>query len=160
MYSRNSQQGRDTYSEVTDEEYELFGYNLPPKYDGSRFRNRKNIRPTVPLDESDYNITNDELENTIEVHETDIIDDECAGCKTEVSIEDGVCNKDSDEQKNEKICNKEQKGSGIEGIIHHLGERFGNEEILIIALILLIASDFNSSESGDVILLLALLLIG
>ena len=45
MYSRYKNatydpRDRDGFTDVSDDEYELYRYNLPPRYDGSRFRHR------------------------------------------------------------------------------------------------------------------------
>lgn len=40
MYSRSARDIRDDYEDMSEEEYEIYRYNIPPRYDGSRFRGR------------------------------------------------------------------------------------------------------------------------
>ena len=50
MYSRNQSRAYDEEDYDDDEmteEYELYAYNLPPNYDGSRFRRKERKKPIV-----------------------------------------------------------------------------------------------------------------
>ena len=48
MYSRNARDIRDDLDDdMSEEEYEIYKYNIPPRYDGSRFRRRGRSQGTA-----------------------------------------------------------------------------------------------------------------
>ena len=61
MYSRYKSatydpRDEDADADVSEDEYELYRYNLPPRYDGSRFRQRSVLtkeNPSDPIDVRD-----------------------------------------------------------------------------------------------------------
>ncbi len=134
MYSRYAKRGGDGLS---DEEREIAKYGLPPKYDGNRFRRppRGEDRPgpgPLPPEETGERPRPPRFppERAPGPHRGD---------------------------------NSPHRGDGgkIERLIESLGDRLGTEEILILALILILSGSGGGEceDAGDVILLLALLLI-
>lgn len=136
MYSRNRycKSGRERADEeeytMSPEEEELYSYNLPPRYDGSRFSQRcrqRNVRHNV---ESQREESNDSYDLPI-VHKTE-------------SEENNECPKSREE------TNESQDEST------HLLDGIGSEELLLISLILTIA---GGEDSGEMLLFLILLLL-
>lgn len=114
------------------EEIEIAKYGLPPKYDGSRFR-----RAPEPEDGG---------------WESDPAPDEVP--------EEG--REPAPRETNGALPSRRDGDRGkIERLIEGLGERLGTEELLILGLILILsgAGGGECEDAGDVILLLALLLI-
>ncbi len=83
MYSRNQSRAfadDDYEDEEFDDEYEFYGYNLPPNYDGNRFRRSKKrispphlrhtevLRDTVPHDEE-----NEPTNDTVHTEKNSIV---------------------------------------------------------------------------------------
>ncbi len=123
MYSRYKRVDYDPSDEdeITDEatdEYELYKYNLPPRYDGSRFSRRT---VTQKMDET----VSSPAERSSNVKDICLQTDEDEECKMSLTT------------------------------LPHLSSRV-YEDILIICLILLITE--KEGSTGDVILLLVLLL--
>ena len=125
MYSRNQSRGfndEEYEDEEQSEEYELYAYNLPPNYDGSRFRRRTNYKPKPHIAEA--------TRVKAEIHSND---------KSEANENDSV-----------------HEVPHIVRILESFGKMPGNEDLLIIALILILAGEGCSS---DTLLLLTLLLL-
>ena len=123
MYSRNQSRNYNDEEYEDDEfseEYELFAYNLPPNYDGSRFRKPKH--QSHPRRKSE--ITPINTQNT---------------SVTQISNETPPTTKGVS---NTALCDR-------------LGIKLGSEELLIIALILILAAE---NDRTDTLLLLAILL--
>ncbi|MBQ7475268.1 MAG: hypothetical protein IJS78_05040 [Clostridia bacterium] len=123
MYKREIK--RERPAGISDEEWEIAQYGLPPKYDGSRFR-----RP-LPEDGPSPEYPEPPVRGD---EETDLYP--------------------------VPAPRRPDKG-GVERLLEGLGERFGTEEILIVALILILAGSGGDGcdDPQDVVLLLALLLI-
>ena len=130
MYSRYVKKGGG----LTEEEREIAKYGLPPKYDGNRFR-----RP--PRDE----------------------DREDGPKPGPTPPEETGESPRPPRFQPERAPGPHRDGEGgkIERLIESLGDRLGTEEILILALILILSGSGGGEceDAGDVILLLALLLI-
>ncbi len=130
MYSRYAKKSGDGLSE---EEREIKKYGLPPKYDGNRFR-----RP--PRDE-----------------------DPDGGSDRGPFPPDRPEEPPRPPRFPPEGAPGPHRGDGgkIERVIESLGERLGSEELLILALILILSGSGGGEceDAGDVILLLALLLI-
>lgn len=146
MYSRNSQTFRDDFDEVSEEEYELYKYNLPPKYDGSRFRTRRNQRRRFDAREERDRVR--KTHDYPEVLPEEIPEKEE---KIETYAEDVTAVVEEPQKKHDP--------GSIEKLLGHIGDKFGSEELLIISLIIFLAGESGAEDSGDIILLLALLLI-
>ena len=132
MYSRYVKKGGDGLS---DEEREIAKYGLPPKYDGNRFR-----RP--PPDERSE-------------------EDGRAPGRFPPEPEGERPHLPHFPPEKGRGPHRDGDGGKIERLIESLGERLGTEEILILALILILSGSEGGEceDAGDVILLLALLLI-
>ncbi len=139
MYSRNMKRGGDGLS---DEEREIAKYGLPPKYDGSVFR-----RPLPP------DGTEDGREEDRAPHEEPI------GRPAPPRRPHG--GPPAEHLNGDGSPRPNGEGGKIDGLIESLGERLGAEEMLILALILILAGSGGGEceDAGDAILLLALLLI-
>lgn len=185
MYSRNSQSFRDDFDDVSEEEYELYKYNLPPKYDGSRFRPRRNHKRRAERESDGENsvMTEDvadrdskksesyasnrrkrsvgrnessEYEETVETSFNDITKQE-RSYSEEYENDEQICKEKSCE---EKVEESEKREHGpFDKLLSHIGGKIGSEEFLIISLILLLSGENGAEDSGDIILLLALLLL-
>ena len=144
MYSRYVKKGGDGLSE---EEREIAKYGLPPKYDGNRFR-----RPTRDEDRPEPEPRPPEEEE--ERPRPPRFPHEAAPGPHRDS--DGSSRRDGDGSPR-----RDGDGGKIERLIESIGERLGTEEILILALILILSGSVGGEceDAGDVILLLALLLI-
>ena len=131
MYSRNTRRGEDGLS---DEEREISKYGLPPKYDGNIFR-----RPPPREDSDDRG-------------------DRKPGPPHGAPDRPGRPIPPPDGAGKPA---PHGDGGKIERLLEGLGERLGTEEILILALILILSGSGGGEceDAGDVILLLALLLI-
>ncbi len=131
MYSRYKRpeyypSDEDEITDENDDEYELYRYNLPPKYDGSRFGRHPSTHKTI----------------------------ESIPIKTEPpEIE---CSTDPPTEPESDICISESKTEQKASVLPLPHISVGYEDILIISLILLISEKGDST--GDVILLLILLL--
>ena len=149
MYSRNRrcQQPHDIDEEdnlMSPEEEELYGYNLPPRYDGSRFSSCRRQRDTDRCREDAGCVMPDAAEKAkSEKDEVRCPKDEarCPGDETRCP---------SDDEGAEKPGAKDKLSSLIGSI--------GCEELLIISVILIIAGGEDSSEL--LVLLILLLLHG
>ena len=149
MYSRNRrcQQPHDIDEEdnlMSPEEEELYGYNLPPRYDGSRFSSCRRQRDTHRCREDAGCVMPDAAEKAkSEKDEVRCPKDEarCPGDETRCP---------SDDEGAEKPGAKDKLSSLIGSI--------GCEELLIISVILIIAGGEDSSEL--LVLLILLLLHG
>ena len=116
---------------LSEEEREIAKYGLPPKYDGNRFR-----RPPRDEDRPEPGPTLPEEEG-------------------------GRPRPPRFPPERAPGPHRDGEGGKIERLIESLGERLGTEEILILALILILSGSGGGEceDAGDVILLLALLLI-
>ncbi len=125
---------RIKYEPIDDGEYELYRYNIPPRYDGSSFRKRS------------YNAAEGVIEltpsNPTPAKET----------KAELDFSEGV----PEEEKAAAAAPATENGAAEEkGILAALSEKLDREELFIIALALAIA---DGDGKGDILLLLMLLL--
>ncbi len=138
-YCRSCREREELDASMSEEERELCRYELPPKYDGSRFsRNRKS---TLAAAHSDSEASAD-------------TESKAHGITQESS---GQCNAlaDSSAEEYSDITSADgtsQKGSELSRLLGGLS----HEELLIISLILIVA---GSDDSGELMLLLLLLLI-
>ncbi len=138
MYSRNQGRGqsrRDYGYELSDEEYEMYKYNLPPKYDGSRFRRGSRREPTIVV------------ESPVPVEEVSQPFQRAEEVGLPAPIEEAV----HTPVEVETTPVREEKGGPLSSLVGAIGY----EELLIISLILAIA---GGDDSGDALLLLAVLL--
>lgn len=135
MYSKNkycrSCRERDADDEMlTPEEEELYRYELPPHYDGSRFSYRARLKTPAR-----------------QVNET----------RTETTTKDEAsCNTDAQEKTSYDESNAANCGNGNSSELSHLFDGISHEELLIISLILTVA---GSEDSGELILFLLILLL-
>ena len=137
MYSRN--QRRVSEDGLTEEEREIARYGLPPKYDGTRFR-----RNRAPVQTDDGPFVDEPADPG---EERDDYPPLRRGSGTEGADADGDADGDGD-------------GGKLSKLVEGLGERLGSEEMIILALILLLSGTGGDCENpSDVILLLALLLL-
>ncbi len=127
MYSRNNRRSQSAPYGMTDEEYELYKYSIPPKYDGSRFR--RHVIPDIAVE--DKSDAKDESTETF----TEIIEP----IPTE-NTEDSIV-------KTEKPP---------ESIVSGIFEKLGSEELLIISLVLAVAGGEESGELILILILLLL----
>ena len=136
MYSRNLKKSGG----LAAEEIEIAKYGLPPKYDGSRFR-----RASEP---EDGGWESDPAPDEVPEEGREPAPRGTNGAPPSRRDGDGSLRRDGERGK-------------IERLIEGLGERLGTEELLIIGLILILsgAGGGECEDAGDVILLLALLLI-
>ncbi len=136
MYSRNLKKSGG----LAAEEIEIAKYGLPPKYDGSRFR-----RAPEP---EDGGWESDPAPDEVPEEGREPAPRETNGAPPSRRDGDRSLRRDGDRGK-------------IERLIEGLGERLGTEELLILGLILILsgAGGGECEDAGDVILLLALLLI-
>ena len=149
MYSRNRrcQQPHDIDEEdnlMSPEEEELYGYNLPPRYDGSRFSSCRRQRDTDRCREDAGCVMPDAAEKA--KSEKDEV--RCPKDEVRCPQDDVIC--PQDEEGAEKPGAKDKLSSLIGSI--------GCEELLIISVILIIAGGEDSSEL--LVLLILLLLHG
>lgn len=149
MYSRNRrcQQALDNGEEdnlMSPEEEELYGYNLPPRYDGSRFSSCRRQRDTHRCREDAGCVMPDAAEKA--KSEKDEV--RCPKDEVRCPQDDVIC--PQDEEGAEKPGAKDKLSSLIGSI--------GWEELLIISVILIIAGGEDSSEL--LVLLILLLLHG
>ncbi len=128
MYRR----GRGEYEELCDDECELYRYNIPPRYDGSRFRRSRST-----------------AHSGAGLSENKCYDEHCVAS---VDISEPVSPAAENDTREEGQCDGAEQGS----LISRLGISIGSEELLIIATALAIA---GGDGRGDVLLLLALLLV-
>ncbi len=142
MYSRNTKRGDG----LSDEEREIAKYGLPPKYDGNRFR-----RPPPDGDRGPDGPTPAPPGD----HAFPAPPPPPPAGKPRPH-DDGSLRPLGDRS----LRPLGDRGK-IERLIESLGERLGTEEILILALILILSGSGGGEceDAGDVILLLALLLI-
>ena len=156
MYSRNRrcQQPHDIDEEdnlMSPEEEELYGYNLPPRYDGSRFSSCRRQRDTHRCREDAGCVMPDAAEKAkSEKDEVRCPKDEVRCLKDEVR-----CPQD------DVICPQDEEGAEKPGAKDKLSSLIGSigwEELLIISVILIIAGGEDSSEL--LVLLILLLLHG
>ncbi|MBE6713807.1 MAG: hypothetical protein E7575_00790 [Ruminococcaceae bacterium] len=159
MYSKNKG--------LTDRDYPL---TPPPGYDGSRFRRRSDGRDDAfpmygeqpmsshgrkrrgqsseqlvcPYEEKAEELAESSAERAEAVSEDDC---DCA--------REGQCTECPDEEKKDKraLCEEKKR----EGVLSSLIRSLGSEEVLLIALMVLLAGD-SSREGMDTVLMLALLL--
>lgn len=146
MYSRSQNRSTfdelDTFDEPSDEEYELYRYNLPPKYDGNRFRRR--------------NTDSRASKRAVSAADTAVREAECVSdttCETDNASESAVC---PCREECASLCDTCEGSERCErrNALSLIGEHIGYEELLIIAVILMLAGD----GGDDIILLLAVLL--
>ncbi|MBR3423546.1 MAG: hypothetical protein IKG80_03550 [Clostridia bacterium] len=130
MYSRNMRKG----GELSEEEREIAKYGLPPKYDGNRFRRPPSDERPEEDGREPGPFPPEEADRPIPPH---------------FPPERG------------RGPHRDGDGRKIERLIESLGERLGTEEILILAPILILSGSGGGEceDAGDVVLLLALLLI-
>lgn len=137
-FSRQYETDEDYLEDLGEEDHELYGYNLPPKYDGSRFSSnirRQSHREEPALPKSTEGSDNVTVEHGEEVHCSDTYIKE--ECKTDPGLQSqsDTC----------AFCDEEKQNGFFD---------FGSEELLIITLILIL----SGSNDKDVLLLLGLLL--
>ncbi|MBE6708825.1 MAG: hypothetical protein E7578_06245 [Ruminococcaceae bacterium] len=166
MYSRNTWEKRQGH-----------GYTLPPGYDGNRFRRRRRYEKNGADDEvilvpdsvfAPENGTDSDT-NTLSV----------GGIPTQKGLRSGSANKanaensdiphhyhsedetavEAESYHSEKTSHNEEKLSGILSKLGFMGG-MTSDELLICAIIFIIASDKENGgrNSGDILLILALLL--
>ena len=156
MYSRNRrcQQPHDIDEEdnlMSPEEEELYGYNLPPRYDGSRFSSCRRQRDTHRCREDAGCVMPDAAEKAkSEKDEVRCPKDDSRCPKDEARCPGDETRCPSDDEGAEKPGAKDKLSSLIGSI--------GCEELLIISVILIIAGGEDSSEL--LVLLILLLLHG
>lgn len=136
MYRRSNYTADERRFNTSTESYsadeaELYKYNLPPKYDGSLF-----IRRT----DDEHNIRSDDIQP---------IDEPAPEISNEPS--------GNSEGSNIEYSGEEHGSDPQPSIIETLREHIGSEELLITALLLILGS---GDGNGDIMLFLALLLIG
>ena len=137
MYRRNQDRCRecvndspcDTASDLSFEEYELYRYNIPPRYDGNRFRRKSEIKESFSYSEKE----------PIVAEACEAIDEEA------VSEKPQCCDVDFE-------CLKKESGFSLGKLL----DKMGSEELLIIALILTVA---GGEDSGELLFILVLLLL-
>ncbi|MBR7033438.1 MAG: hypothetical protein IKI03_07415 [Clostridia bacterium] len=144
MYSRNLKKSGG----LAAEEIEIAKYGLPPKYDGSRFR-----RAPEP---EDGGWESDPAPDEVPEEGREPAPRGTNGAPPSHRDGDGSLRRDGDGS-----LRRDGERGKIERLIEGLGERLGTEELLIIGLILILsgAGGGECEDAGDVILLLALLLI-
>ena len=156
MYSRNRrcQQPHDIDEEdnlMSPEEEELYGYNLPPRYDGSRFSSCRRQRDTDRCREDAGCVMPDAAEKAkSEKDEVRCPKDDSRCPKDEARCPGDETRCPSDDEGAEKPGAKDKLSSLIGSI--------GCEELLIISVILIIAGGEDRSEL--LVLLILLLLHG
>ncbi len=137
---------------ITDRDYTL---TPPPGYDGSRFRRRSDGRDdSFPLyGERQRTKHTQKCERPKENFSPPCCDHpQIADCEEDCSLSDTICNEDS------PVCcdTSEKECSSDRSVLSFLNE-LGQEEILLVALIVLLCS--NQSKVGmETVLILALLL--
>lgn len=155
MYRRNrwqesaEREGSGLDSSLADyglgpEEYEMYRYNIPPRYDGSRFR-RTSGQGYKSESKRDSQASSEKQ------------------CATEPSCRgESECSEDTQSINEQRSpCESEHSVSlrdeaKREGILQRMREGIGGEELLIISLILIIA---GCEDGGEVLLFLLLLLL-
>ena len=177
MYSRNRrcQQPHDIDEEdnlMSPEEEELYGYNLPPRYDGSRFSSCRRQRDTHRCREDAGCVMPDAAEKAkSEKDEVRCPKDEVRCPKDEVRCPKDEVRCPGDETRcpkdearcpgDETRCPSDDEGVEKPGAKDKLSSLIGSigcEELLIISVILIIAGGEDSSEL--LVLLILLLLHG
>lgn len=146
MYSKNKGFG-----------YQQASFTPPPGYDGSRFRGRSDGRDdSFPLYESQVRPQKRILtQRTSEPPHIDRIDqieqnsNEAAVCT--------LCERSEDEETNKNSCRENSSEVSPMSLLAPILKRIGKEELLIIALIIILAGERDCLDT-DTILLLALLL--
>lgn len=149
MYSRSKgMTGRD------------FTLTPPPGYDGSRFRTRSDGRDdSFPpyRDERRHHSPNPEQESKPleSVDDNCDKDDICPDCQIEEAPpgNDTECSQNTVRSVHSECEYENNNGHSISSFL----KKLGNEEILLIALIILLAGN-QSNAQGDTLLILALLL--
>lgn len=163
MYSRNRrcQQPHDIDEEdnlMSPEEEELYGYNLPPRYDGSRFSSCRRQRDTDRCREDAGCVMPDAAEKA--KSEKDEV--RCPKDEVRCPKDDSRCPKDEARcPGDETRCPSDDEGAEKPGAKDKLSSLIGSigcEELLIISVILIIAGGEDSSEL--LVLLILLLLHG
>ena len=160
MYSRNTWERRNS------------GYTVPPGYDGSRFRRSRNRHDEVILvPDSGFAVKEDPVREDSELSVSGILTQKgiqsrkCSSADADdASIPDfegKLCPKDEPEHEN-KECDPPAKGEKLSGLLSSLGfkDRISSDELLLCAVIFIIASDTENEgrNAGDILLILALLL--
>lgn len=138
MYRRNQDKCRSCGNgtgygaeyDIDRDEYELYRYNIPPRYDGSRFGRNRECEAERSSCECDTVCQDTNTEECVCEEKTEVMP--C--CDGEVTL----CNKDG----------------GF--TLGKLFNKMGSEELLIIALILTVA---GGEDSGELLLILILLLL-
>ena len=163
MYSRNRrcQQPHDIDEEdnlMSPEEEELYGYNLPPRYDGRRFSSCRRQRDTDRCREDAGCVMPDAAEKA--KSEKDEV--RCPKDEVRCPKDDSRCPKDEARcPGDETRCPSDDEGAEKPGAKDKLSSLIGSigcEELLIISVILIIAGGEDSSEL--LVLLILLLLHG
>lgn len=163
MYSRNRrcQQPHDIDEEdnlMSPEEEELYGYNLPPRYDGSRFSSCRRQRDTDRCREDGEC----GMPETAEKVKSERYDSRCRRDDSRCTKDDSRCPKDEARcPGDETRCPSDDEGAEKPGAKDKLSSIIGSigwEELLIISVILIIAGGEDSSEL--LVLLILLLLHG
>ncbi len=145
MYRRNQSREyeREKFGggidDISEDEQELYRYDLPPKYDGSRFRraemrDTRNYPSSVDVEaKEEYDFT------TAEEERSDTLTDA----------------KELNEPKRSEFASD---SAGNSDLIKSLASMLGYEEVLLIALLLILSEDGRCG--GEIILLLTILLLG
>ncbi len=168
MYSRNGRDNREYYREegMTEEEYEIYRYNIPPRYDGSRFRSRRGEKASDAArdekfaeknrysDRRSYRDTN-AIQDSNNSDDLFINEDLDMGARHQIEYESKDLSKDDydcgiDRQDNEKNTCDNAKPKFPEWF------KIGSEEALILTIIFILSAD---GVKDDIIVLLALLLL-
>ena len=157
MYSRSN--GRDSrwydpdegYADGMDEdEYELYRYNLPPRYDGNRFGvSRSKVSKTDRRE-----VERESFVTVEESVEHDNINNVCDDSDDDRIIPYDGSSSHIPKRENEMYVNRKTDFSAVRGLLPELGR----EEILIIALILIISAE-REVDVATVLLLLILLTV-
>ena len=167
-------------TDLDDEEYELYRYNIPPRYDGNRFirrqiessgRNAEERLDNMQSEllspgETDSNESGDnELYIETERYcmdssspECGILTDKSPGASDEVCSDDITQGEKDDEKSVSSSEDTPNEHKCCSGLLSQLVSKISSDELLIIALMLAVAEG-GGDGSGDTLLLLALLLI-
>ena len=173
VISQYGEYGTESTEMISDEETDLYRYNLPPKYDGSRFSRRITRREsrsegsggTAGREESVSAMYRDNAGRK----EREFAEDECSIYTGDAPYVSEGAYPDSLSEDSESCETKHADGtrSDIDGqqspvsgtsLLSEFGKRLGSEELLLLAVMLAVA-DGGGEPCGDTLLFLALLLI-
>lgn len=173
MYSRNGRDSREYYGEegMTEEEYEIYKYNIPPRYDGSRFRSRKNERMGDSSREERFTerreAPSEHFSHQDPQMPVDIFCEEKCFTDNDSCMENycSDCNKKEEALLHGELCSCECECSQVNDNVAagdkqiKLPEwlRLGSEEMLILTVIFILSGECGVKD--DIIVLLALILL-